>query len=68
VIVPLFREHRIISQVAGHKLPVLKALPPLTIGEDDLAFFAEALDETIAKARHVPRALARFALTAAGIG
>jgi ornithine--oxo-acid transaminase len=68
VIVPLFKEHRIISQVAGHKLPVLKALPPLTIGEDDLAFFAEALDETIAKARHVPRALARFALTAAGIG
>jgi ornithine--oxo-acid transaminase len=68
VVVPLFREHRILSQVAGHGIPVLKAIPPLTVTEDDLARFAEALDDTIAKAERVPRALARFALTAAGIG
>jgi ornithine--oxo-acid transaminase len=67
VVVPLFREHRILSQVAGHGIPVLKAIPPLTVTEDDLARFAEALDDTIAKAERVPRALARFALTAAGI-
>jgi acetylornithine/succinyldiaminopimelate/putrescine aminotransferase len=67
VIVPLFRDHRILSQVAGHNIPVVKALPPLVVGEDDLVWFAEALDATIAKARKVPRSLARFALTAAGI-
>jgi ornithine--oxo-acid transaminase len=68
VIVPLFREHRILSQVAGHKIPVLKGIPPLTLSEDDVEWFAGALDETIAKAQSLPRALVRFALTAAGIG
>jgi len=67
VVVPLFKEHRILSQVAGHNIPVLKGIPPLTVSEEDLDRFAEALDETIAEAEHVPRALARFALSAAGI-
>ncbi len=67
VIVPLFRDHRILSQVAGHNIPVVKGLPPLVATEDDIAWFADALDATIAKAQKVPRSLARFALTAAGI-
>ncbi len=67
VIVPLFREHRILSQVAGHKLPVIKGIPPLTLSEADLDWFAEALDETIRKAQRLPRALAKLALTAAGV-
>jgi ornithine--oxo-acid transaminase len=68
VVVPLFREHQILSQVAGHGIPVVKGLPPLTVTEDDLAGFAAALDATIAKARRLPRSVARFALTASGIG
>jgi ornithine--oxo-acid transaminase len=67
VVAPLFSEHRILSQVAGHKLAVVKALPPLTVTEDDLAEFVAALDTTIQKAQRLPRALASFALTAAGI-
>ena len=67
VVVPLFGEHRILSQVAGHGLPVVKGLPPLTVGEDDLVGLADALDETIARAQRLPRSLARFALTAAGV-
>ena len=35
--------------------------------EDDLAAFAEALDVAIGKATRLPRAMAGFALTAAGI-
>jgi ornithine--oxo-acid transaminase len=65
VVVPLFSEHRILSQVAGHKLAVLKVLPALVIGSDDLAEFADALRETIKRAQHMPRSLTRFALTAA---
>jgi ornithine--oxo-acid transaminase len=68
VVVPLFREHRILSQVAGHGIPVVKGLPPLTVTDDDLAGFAAALNATIAKARRLPRSVARFALTASGIG
>ena len=67
VVVPLFKEHRILSQVAGHRIPVIKGIPPLTVSESDLDWFAEALDETIRKAERLPRALARLALTAAGV-
>jgi ornithine--oxo-acid transaminase len=67
VVVPLFKEHRILSQVAGHGIPVIKGIPPLTLSESDLDWFAEALDETIRKAQRLPRALAKLALTAAGV-
>jgi ornithine--oxo-acid transaminase len=68
VVVPLFSEHRILSQVAGHRLAVLKVLPALVLGDDDLDDFVHALHETINGARRMPRSLTRFALTAAGIG
>ena len=67
IVVPLFREHRILSQVAGHGIAVIKGIPPLTLTEDDLEWFAGALDETIGKARRLPRAVAKLALTAAGV-
>src|SRR4051794_34898446 len=66
IVVPLFREHRILSQVAGHGIAVIRGIPPLTITDDDLNWFAGALDETIRKARRLPRAVAKLALTAAG--
>jgi acetylornithine/succinyldiaminopimelate/putrescine aminotransferase len=43
VVVPLFHEHRILTQVAGHHVNVIKALPPLTVSEQDLRHFATAL-------------------------
>jgi ornithine--oxo-acid transaminase len=67
VVVPLFSEHKILSQVAGHKMAVLKVLPPLVVTDEDIEQFVEALTATIARAQHMPRALTRFALTAAGI-
>ena len=68
VVVPLFRDHRILSQVAGHGLNVLKALPPLVVTDDDLDWFVSALEETVTKAERMPRALVRFALQAARAG
>jgi ornithine--oxo-acid transaminase len=68
VVVPLFRDHRILSQVAGHGLNVLKAIPPLVVTEDDLENFAGALEETVSRAEKMPRALVRFALQAARAG
>jgi len=64
VVVPLFTKHRILSQVAGHDLPVLKGLPPLVLSEQDLEDFATALDEVIAGAGR-PRRVAGLALRAA---
>jgi ornithine--oxo-acid transaminase len=62
VTVPLFHEHHILCQVAGHHMNVIKALPPLTIEEEEVRRFADALAATIAAAERYPAALARFGL------
>jgi ornithine--oxo-acid transaminase len=62
VTVPLFHEHRIFCQVAGHHMNVIKALPALTVEEEEIRRFAAALEETIAAAERYPAALARFGL------
>lgn len=67
VVGPLFSEHRILSQVAGHKLAVVKVLPPLVVQDEDIEEFVDALRETIEQAQRMPSSLTKFALTAAGI-
>jgi ornithine--oxo-acid transaminase len=62
ITVPLFHEHRIFCQVAGHRLNVVKALPSLLIEEADVRRFADALAEVVASAEHMPRAMTRFGL------
>lgn len=64
VVVPLFTRHHILSQVAGHDLPVLKGLPPLVLSEQDIDDFVTALDDVIAKAGR-PTRIAGMALRAA---
>jgi ornithine--oxo-acid transaminase len=62
VTVPLFHEHRILCQVAGHRMNVIKALPPLVIAEEEIRRFAAALQQTLAAAERYPSALARLGL------
>ena len=64
VVVPLFTRHRMLSQVAGHDLAVLKLLPPLVLTEEDVDEFAAALDDVIRKATR-PGRVAGLALRAA---
>jgi acetylornithine/succinyldiaminopimelate/putrescine aminotransferase len=66
VIVPLFRDHRILTQVAGHHMNVIKALPPLVVEEADLRRFASALEQVLeAVERHMLR---RYASVAVDLG
>jgi ornithine--oxo-acid transaminase len=67
VVAPLFARHRILSQVAGHRMAVVKVLPPLVVTDGDVEEFVEALSATITRAQRLPRSLTRFALTAAGL-
>jgi ornithine--oxo-acid transaminase len=60
ITVPLFHDHRIFCQVAGHHVNVIKALPALVIDEQEIRRFAAALEEAIAAAERYPSALARF--------
>ena len=64
VVVPLFTKHRILTQVAGYDLPVLKAIPPLVLTEQDVDDFAGALADVIKKATR-PSRVAGLALRAA---
>jgi ornithine--oxo-acid transaminase len=60
ITVPLFHEHRIFCQVAGHRMNVIKALPALVVEESEIRRFAAALEEVVARAERLPSALARF--------
>jgi ornithine--oxo-acid transaminase len=60
VVGPLFHDHRILCQVAGHRMNVVKALPALVVEEREIRRFAAALEEVVARAERVPSAFARF--------
>jgi ornithine--oxo-acid transaminase len=68
VVVPLFRKHHILTQVAGHDMAVIRILPPLVVTDADIDEFGAALRATIKGAQRMPRALTKFAVTAAGAG
>jgi ornithine--oxo-acid transaminase len=65
ITVPLFHEHRILCQVAGHRMNVVKALPSLLVDEAEVRLFAGALADVVAAAERTPRAFARFGVTMA---
>ena len=50
VVVPLFQRHRILTQVAGDHMDVIKLLPPLMIGEPEVERFVESFDAVMADA------------------
>ncbi|HLN17957.1 MAG TPA: aspartate aminotransferase family protein [Acidimicrobiales bacterium] len=50
VVLPLFHRHRILSQVAADNLNVVKLLPPLVAGEEEVEYFVRALDDVLADA------------------
>ncbi|MDQ1486067.1 MAG: hypothetical protein QOJ62_1760 [Actinomycetota bacterium] len=47
VVVPLFQQHRILTQVAGDHLDVVKLIPPLIAGEAEVETFVEAFTEVM---------------------
>lgn len=56
VIVPLLQKHHILTQVAGYHTEVIKFLPPITIGKEDLDWFLSALDDVLADTQRIPGA------------
>jgi ornithine--oxo-acid transaminase len=66
VAIPLFTRHRILSQVAGHEMYVIKLLPPLCLSQEDEDWIVRAFDDVIAECHRVPGALWDLATTLAG--
>jgi hypothetical protein len=61
-VVPLFSDHRILTQVAGHHMNVVKALPPLVISEEEIDRFADAVDQVVGRFESLGRSMARLTL------
>ncbi len=66
VTIPLFSEHRILTQVAGHGMNVVKLLPPLIITEKDIDWVVNGFDKTIADCHKVPGSIWDLGKTLAG--
>src|SRR5215212_3093427 len=54
VVTQMLSKHRILTQVAGHAMDVVKILPPLIIGEKEVNLFVTALDDVLTDCRKFP--------------
>jgi ornithine--oxo-acid transaminase len=50
VVGPLFNRHRILTQVAADNVNIVKLLPPLICGQEEIDYFVEALDDVLGDA------------------
>jgi len=57
ITIPLFRDHKILSQVAGHASHTIKLLPALVISNADCDWILNAFDSVIADGHRVPGAI-----------
>jgi ornithine--oxo-acid transaminase len=54
IVIPLLDDHRILTQVAGHKMDVVKLIPPLVISEEDVRWFLSAFEQVMVKLHQFP--------------
>ncbi len=47
MVVPLFHRHRILTQVAADNVNIIKLLPPLICGQEEIDYFVAALDDVL---------------------
>lgn len=65
VTIPMLRDRRVLTQVAGHGMNVVKLLPPLVVDEADRDWIVSAFDAVIADC-HRPGAIWDLGRTLAG--
>ena len=65
ITVPLFRQHRVLSQVAGHGMNIVKFIPPLILTESDVQWIVTAVSDVVANAHRGPSAVWDFGKTLA---
>src|SRR5450631_4179822 len=57
ITIPLFKDHKVLCQVAGHSSHTIKILPSFVISDDDCDWIVNAFDAVIASAHRVPGAV-----------
>jgi ornithine--oxo-acid transaminase len=63
ITVPLFQRHRILTQVAGNNMNVIKLLPPLIITETEVELFVTAFEDVLADCHRYPGTIWDFGST-----
>ena len=56
ITIPLFKKHRILTQVSSHTSHTIKLLPPLIISDVDYDWILSAYDSVISDSHRVPGA------------
>jgi ornithine--oxo-acid transaminase len=64
--IPLFEQHKVLTQVAGHGNHTIKLLPPLTLDDFDCDWVERSFDKVIADAHDAPGAVWSLGKTLAG--
>jgi ornithine--oxo-acid transaminase len=54
VVIPLMDDHRIVTQVAGHHMDVIKLLPPLNLSREDADIFLAAFETVMTDLEKFP--------------
>ncbi len=54
IVMGLMREYRLLTQVSAHGVNVIKFLPPLVVGEEEIDYALEALDGVLSEAHRFP--------------
>ena len=57
IVIPLLKDHRILTQVAGHGNHTIKLIPPLIITDEDCDWIERSFEAVIADAHRVPGAI-----------
>jgi ornithine--oxo-acid transaminase len=65
MVVPLFHRHRILTQVAADNVNIIKLLPPLICGQEEIDYFVNALDDVLRDAHSGSGLLFEFGRTMA---
>jgi ornithine--oxo-acid transaminase len=65
IVVPLFHRHRILTQVAADNVNIVKLLPPLIAGQEEVDYFVAALDDVLADAHRGSSLIFEFGRTMA---
>ncbi|MBA3965751.1 MAG: aspartate aminotransferase family protein [Nitrospirales bacterium] len=54
IIMPLLHDHRVLTQVAGHHVDIIKLLPTLTWTDEDVRWFLDAFTDVLKRCHRFP--------------
>lgn len=50
IVIPLFNDHQVLTQITGHGNHTIKLLPPLTISDEDCCWIEQSFEAVLASA------------------